>query len=374
MVNPVIPIPPTPEQIAIFRACFSGLPHVRGTYNLTTGQAFQVKKPVTDAVIRDHLLGLRPYGVYLLTGNVTRAVVADFDEEDPTLPCEFVAQAAHYGIASSLEISKKKGWHVWIFLDSAGVSARKARRVAQLILDEIGAPTTEIFPKQDCIDGTNRFGNFIHVPLFGRYLAQGRTAFVDIKNGLRPYPDQWAVLAQIVRVREHQLDEIIAINEPDEIDLEGITATGSGFQRTFGLLPCAQRMLREGVTGHQRVACFRLAVALKKAGVPLDLTVVLLLAWALKNRPEKGRRIITEAEIIEQATAAYARPYRGCGCEDAAIRPFCDAACPLHRRRRRGRRALPAGTPPHPAGRPPGLSAQDNSRGQGSPGWTSATG
>ncbi len=267
MVSQAAPIPPTPERIALFRACFSGLTHVRGTYNLATGRAFPIKEQVTDSVIRDHLLGRRPYGVYLLTGTMTRAVVADFDQEDPTLPCDFVAQASHYGITSYLERSKSKGWHVWIFLDLAGVSASKARRVAQLILDEIGAPTTELFPKQDSLSSTNQFGNFIHAPLFGRYLAQGRTAFVDIKNGLRPYPDQWAVLAQIVRVREHQLDEIIAINEPDEIDLEGITATGSGFQRTFGLLPCAQRMLREGVTGHQRVACFRLAVALKNTTI-----------------------------------------------------------------------------------------------------------
>ncbi len=373
MVSQAAPIPPTPERIALFRACFSGLTHVRGTYNPATGRAFPIKGPVTDAVIRDHLLGLRPYGVYLLTGNVTRAVVADFDQEDPTLPCDFVAQASHYGIPSYLERSKRN-WHVWIFLDSAGVSARKARRVAQLILDEIGAPATELFPKQDCLSSTIQFGNFIHLPLFGRALAQGRTTFVDVKNGLRPYPDQWAVLAQIVRVQEHQLDEIIAINELDEPHSIGVTTTSSGLHKTFGLLPCAQRMLREGVTSHQRVACFRLAVAIKKSGIPLDLAVVLLRAWALKNRPEKGRRIITEAEIIEQANAAYARPYRGIGCEDAAIRPFCDASCLLHRRRPQCRRVLPERTPPHPAGRTRGLPAQDNSRGQGSPGSTSSSG
>ena len=53
----------TQEKLAIFRACFSGLTHVYGTYNPLTGQVRQVKEPVTDQVILRHLKGLQPYGV-----------------------------------------------------------------------------------------------------------------------------------------------------------------------------------------------------------------------------------------------------------------------------------------------------------------------
>jgi len=324
----------TAEKLRLFRDCFTGLQDVYGTYSLETGRARQVKQPVTDHVILHHLQGRQPYGVYLLVDDRTRAAVVDFDEEDPRPPLEFVRQANHYGIKAYLERSKSKGWHVWIFTALPGISAAKARSVVKLILDDIGKPTTEVFPKQDKLTGRTCFGNYIYAPLYATLLAQGRTAFVDCSNGLKPYPDQWAILESVQRVSERELDEIIAIN--------GLTATDGGasvpnslseptvVQRTFGLPPCAQRMLAEGVTKNQRVACFRLAVNLKKAGIPRDVAVAALQAWGRKNRPHNGKRIITEVELIEQTTRAYAGSYRGCGCEEPAVMPYCHPDCPLN--------------------------------------------
>jgi hypothetical protein len=88
-------------------------------------------------------------------------------------------------------------------------------------------------------------------------------------------------------------------------------------------------MLAEGVTEYQRVVCFRLALHLKKAGIPQDIAVVALSAWAAKNRPRDNKRIITDLEIDEQTTCAYAKRYRGCGCEEAAVMPYCHPGCPL---------------------------------------------
>lgn len=98
----------------------------------------------------------------------------------------------------------------------------------------------------------------------------------------------------------------------------------------YWLPPCAQKMLAQGVADHQRVACFRLAVHLKKAGVPQDITLACLRTWASKNRPADGKSVICEDEIIAQVTWAYERNYRGCGCEEPAVAPFCDPACVLH--------------------------------------------
>jgi hypothetical protein len=89
-------------------------------------------------------------------------------------------------------------------------------------------------------------------------------------------------------------------------------------------------MLREGVRANQRVACFRLAVQLRKAGNPFDKTVAALCAWAQRNRPTDGRPIIRESEIRSQTRWAYRGGYKGCGCEDPAVMPFCDPACPIH--------------------------------------------
>ena len=56
----------TRAKLDIFRACFTGLTHVYGTYDPKTGQVRQVKEPVTDRVLLRHLQGRQPYGVYLL--------------------------------------------------------------------------------------------------------------------------------------------------------------------------------------------------------------------------------------------------------------------------------------------------------------------
>jgi hypothetical protein len=91
-------------------------------------------------------------------------------------------------------------------------------------------------------------------------------------------------------------------------------------------------MLTEGVTSFQRVACFRLAQHLKRARIPEDFAVAGLLAvWAPKNRPKDGKRVITPAEICAQTHAAYAGDYRGCGCEEPAIQPFCHEDCPVNK-------------------------------------------
>ena len=323
----------TREKVEIFRAYFTGLPNVYGTYDPRTGQVRQVKQPVTYEVLLRHLQGRQPYGVYLLVDSQTRAVAADFDEEDTLPPLEFIRQARQYGIKAYIERSKRKGWHAWIFAELPGVPAAKARLVVKAILDDIEKPSTEIFPKQDKLNGSTIYGNFINAPLFGRLAPKGRTVFVNPDNGFRPYPDQWDFLESIQRVPESLLDEIIEINS--------LVSSGNGSadsrpapvprnaRFTFGLPPCAQTMLTEGVVEHQRVACFRLALHLKKAGLPQDIAIVALQVWAAKNRPKNEKRIITDAEIFEQTRCAYTKNYHGCGCEEAAIIPYCSPDCPL---------------------------------------------
>ena len=345
----------TAEKLAIFRRCFRGLKHVYGTYDPRSGRARQVKQPVTDRVLLRHLQGNQPYGVYLLVEDRTTAVVADFDEEDTWLPLQFVRQARHYRTPAYLERSKSKGWHVWIFLAMPGVLAAKARLVAMCILADIGATAVEVFPKQNALDGDRRYGNFIYAPLFGALVPQGRTVFVDPKKGLRPIPDQWSFLEGIERVGESLLDDIIEINQlgaenPDGTQSESTEEIGRS-TISFGLLPCARRMLAEGVTAYQRVACFRLAVHLRRLGIPQDLTLAVLRAWAGKNRPREGRRIITPNEIATQTQCAYAKTYRGFGCEEPAFAPFCRSDCPIHAKGRQPSQQADAGrfapwTPP----------------------------
>ena len=326
----------TQWKIAIFMRYFTGRTDVYGTYDHKSGKARQVKEPVTTDVIRAHLRGEQPYGVYLLHGSRTQALAVDFDEDDPLVALEFVTAAGRYDIPAYVERSKSKGYHVWIFFEEGGVSAAKARRVARHLLQEIERPGTEIFPKQDAIDDAKSFGNFINAPLFGALVPEGRTVFID--PNLQPHPNQWDFLESVERVSEDWLDEIIEVNAIEEPNvIEGQTETASEEtpqpQAAYGLPICAQRILAEGVRDHQRVACFRLAVQLRKTGLPYELALAVLKAWAPHNRPTEGKRLITEREIAGQAAWAYAKPYRGCGCEEPAIAPYCSPICPLHKKR-----------------------------------------
>jgi len=327
---------PTHRKLALFRACFTGLTHVYGTFDPHDGRIYQVKQRVTDQVLLRHIEGHRPYGVYLLVRDQTRALAVDFDTHDLTPVREFVAQARHYGMQAYIERSKSKGYHVWIFFEDPGVPARKVRLVARHILMEIDQPRTEVFPKQDSLDTHVRSGSFIFAPLYAAMLPEGRTVFVRTDDPSKPHPDQWAFLERIRRVSAQHLDEIIELNEIEypAVHVAAVVSEGAehNVASTCGLPICAQRMLAHGVQDNQRVRCFRLAVALKRTGLPVDMALAVLRTWACRNRPANGRRIITPLELESQTHDAYNHKYRSFGCEDTAVQPFCDPHCRVRSR------------------------------------------
>jgi hypothetical protein len=326
----------TDEKIRIYKSLFTGLKNVYGTYDTKTGKVRQEKTAVTDDVILAHLAGKQSYGVYLLTGDKTGALAVDFDENELCLPISFMAGARRYGMSAYIERSKSKGYHVWIFFERGGVIARKARLVAHKILTDMGKPGTEVFPKQDVLADGVSYGNFIHAPLFGALVPKGRTVFVDPAEPTKSYPDQWELLARVQRVGELRLDAVIKscnlIEPPQALEkTKSNNCTESDRDTSpFGLPFCARRMLAEGVNSYQRVSCFRLAVHLKRNGMPYDLALVTLTAWAKKNRPTDGKRLITDAEIIYQTKCAFENSYRSFGCEDPAIAAHCNKDCPLY--------------------------------------------
>jgi hypothetical protein len=319
----------TAEKIAIYRKLFTGLLHVYGTYDPGTGHTRQVKAPVTDRVVYDHLKGYRPYGVYLLVEDRTRAIAVDFDSENRLTVVNFVNKANDYGISAYIERSKSKGYHVWIFFEEQGVSAAKARLVAHHLLKEIEEPRTEVYPKQDETNKKNPYGSFINAPLFGPLVLQGKTVFLDPQDFI-PYPDQWTLLESVNKPSETTLNDIIEINSlsfssPSENPKHDTENGNSRF-----ILPiCARRILQDGVSRFQRDSCFRLAVHLKRTGFPSDITAAALKAWALKNKPANGNGVIQDSEIIEAITRVYNKSYTGFGCNTEAIAPLCEPSCPI---------------------------------------------
>jgi hypothetical protein len=288
-----------------------------------------VKAPLTDKVLLDHLTGRQPYGVYLLVKDRIRALAVDFDSENRLAVVEFVNRASRDGISASVERSKSKGYHAWIFFEEQGVLARKARLVANYLFNEIGEPAIEIFPKQDALVANTPHGNFINAPLFGPLVNQGKTVFLDLMS-FTPYPDQWDVLESVHRVRESDLDRIIEINNLSAKPTYKNLGQPTDKDNSRHSLPiCAQKMLRDGVSQYQRLSCFRLATHFKRLGLPYDMAVAALKTWALKNRPTNGKGIIRDPEIVSQTSYAYDKSYVGYGCNDASLKPFCEPSCPV---------------------------------------------
>ena len=320
----------TQYKVALFKSVFQGLNNVYGTYRLDTGKYRQVKENITDNTIYLHLKGEQPYGFYPLTGKITRVGVADFDEPDPEKALGFYHLASDWGLPTYIEKSKSKGHHVWMFFSEQGISAKKVRIVIRWLLEEANASSTEIFPKQDEIQTKTNYGNFINAPLFGKLVLDGKTVFLNSDN-LNPFKDQWDVLENIMRISADQLDDLIKTEIGEYVNHENRSGSPKGSNHRYSLPICIRRILEEGVTFDQRVACFRLAVHLKRVGIPYETAIEILKTWSMKNIPIDNKGIITSEEIESQTKDGYKGKYTGYGCYEPIIKEYCDPQCPVRR-------------------------------------------
>ena len=150
-----------------------------------------------------------------------------------------------------------------------------------------------------------------------------------------PYPDQWALLESVNRLNESVLDSIIEINNLSHVPTpKNLNPNSENGSSRHGLPICARKILRDGVSQYQRNSCFRLAVHLKRLGLPYDMAVAALKTWALKNKPTNGKKIIRDWEIVSQTSDAYNKPYAGYGCGSEAMEPFCEPSCPVKQGRK----------------------------------------
>lgn len=169
---------------------------------------------ISTEILKNHLIGYREdgadaIGIYpLLPDGTCRLLVFDFDNHDSAsednqnvkeevdalrVICE------RNGLHPLVERSRSgKGAHVWLFFQKP-IDASKARKFGYLLLDK-GAMSVNLksfsyydrmFPAQDYSDN---LGNLVALPLQGRALLKGNTAFVD--EDWNAYPGQWKVLLE----------------------------------------------------------------------------------------------------------------------------------------------------------------------------------
>ncbi|WP_211482813.1 TOTE conflict system archaeo-eukaryotic primase domain-containing protein [Desulfatibacillum alkenivorans] len=181
--------------------------------------------PVTDLVIRNHLLGNNPntrsnrdftIGIYpLLQDETCYFLAADFDKaiwlEDAAA---FLDTCKTHSIPAYLERSRSgNGGHVWIFF-SEPTPATIARKMGSFILTETMENRPEIgfdsydrfFPNQDTMP-KGGFGNLIALPLQKKPREMGNSVFLDAN--FIPHIDQWAYLSSIRRMNKAEVEAVV---------------------------------------------------------------------------------------------------------------------------------------------------------------------
>ena len=193
-------------------------------------------KELKGRVILQHLQGIKEdctdvVGLYpLFPDGSCWFLVFDFDNHDESAePSKEWQQEVNalremcsvLGIDSLVERSRSgKGAHVWIFF-SDPIQASKARKFGESLLRK-GAESVSLknftyydrmMPMQDFLP-EGKLGNLIALPLQGRALRNGNSAFVD--ETWNTYKDQWKRLRETRRLSEKEVDDLIKLWCPDD--------------------------------------------------------------------------------------------------------------------------------------------------------------
>ena len=212
--------------------------------------------PISDEVIRDHLLGRQTVGVYPLTQDDTCWFVAvDFDKKSwEADACAFLRTCHDFAVPAALERSRSgNGGHVWIFFANP-IQAAVARKLASAVLTRtmerryaVGLDSYDrLFPSQDTMP-KGGFGNLIALPLQHGPREEANSVFLD--DRLCPYKDQWAFLSTIKRLDQNDIQAILRKTYPcgDVINVK-YSASEYGDNSDPWILPPSGQLLGRDIT------------------------------------------------------------------------------------------------------------------------------
>jgi superfamily II DNA or RNA helicase len=172
-----------------------------------------------------HLQGQKILGIYpLLENNESSFIVADFDGKNWDKDIfKFYTKCREYDLPIYIERSKSgNGGHAWLFFEGK-YPAFKSRNIAinilrdAKIIDQFAKEDSfdRLFPNQDEHSGKG-FGNLIALPLQGKARENNNTIFLNPKNNLIPFNDQWDFLSKVKKVSISKLDSLY--NEFNVVD------------------------------------------------------------------------------------------------------------------------------------------------------------
>ena len=179
---------------------------------------------LTHDVFRLHLLGVDGAGRHFSAATYplrpderARQAIIELGEPNWREDATAVWQAARaLNVPCAVERARSgEGARIWFFF-AAPVEARIAREVATAVLfaafrlrPEIDFSVfNAIIPSQDTMP-RGRLGAFVSLPLDPAERKNGRTVFVDPRDGFRPFADQWAYLGGLSRMGVREAEELV---------------------------------------------------------------------------------------------------------------------------------------------------------------------
>lgn len=225
-------VEPHQEHLSLFRTLFRGRDNAYALHwtNPLTGKSGykplygeeEGESALTDDVLAAHLGGDCLIGIYpLLSDNTCYFLAIDLDKDEWLKDaCSLIEVAKAHDLTCYLERSKSgNGGHLWFFFDQQ-IPAWKARQLGKIVLHEAGLTREQsfdrMFPSQDEHTGKG-LGNLIALPLNGKCLQDGNTAFITLHG--KPHFDQWEFLSQSKTNPREIVDYVVnqcAFPEPEK--------------------------------------------------------------------------------------------------------------------------------------------------------------
>jgi hypothetical protein len=264
-----------------------------------------VKKPLTDEVIKKHLLGRLTIATYPSRSSTTTWLCVDIDSRDKNKVGKVLQEMKKHGMTPVLEDSGNKGYHVLVFFEKA-IPNWKARAIGRAV-----GQGAESFPKQNILEDGS-YGSLVKAPL-GIHKVTGRfCGFVN--EELQPIENQYEYLKQIMATRHdgEALWQKMApkVHLDDERIPEGEEIRGTHVDLAM-MKPCVNALLRSGVErGRRNIAAHVVACECRRTGMSEGQARAVVEAFNKKNRPPLPR-----GEVRAIVRSAYAKGYEY-GCKD----------------------------------------------------------